>query len=282
MSQKHFKSSIVRFLLFLALVWLILILNCKTQKMPARWSKKPIEVDGQQADWDNTSIGYFEDMGVQLGLCNDTERLYVIFRFSDPRWAQAILMGGVTLWLDNSGKKNKDFGIRYSGGPSLSVLQNLGKGGFWDKLTSEQKERLMDKQTSMADQVTVVYKEKDQGIALPADGSSGPAVAFADTQNIYTYEFSIPLKKSSVFSHALGVAPGQTIGIGLEWGGMDKEERQRMMKGMGGGRGVPPGGGGGGRGGRGNRPGGGFRPQTQEKQEVWVKTKLALPPQEQG
>jgi len=251
MSQKHFKSSIVRFLLFLALVWLILILSCKTQKMPARWSKKPIEVDGQQADWDNISIGYFEDMGVQLGLCNDTER--------------------------------KDFGIRYSGGPSLSVLQNLGKGGFWDKLTSEQKERLMDKQTSMADQVTVVYKEKDQGIALPADGSSGPAVAFADTQNIYTYEFSIPLKKSSVFSHALGVAPGQTIGIGLEWVGMDKEERQHMMKGMGGGRGVPPGGGGGGRGGgRGNRPGGGFRPQTPEKQEVWVKTKLALPPQEQG
>jgi len=279
MASKDLRALIIKVLLLLSIVGLILTAGCKTQKMPAHWSAEPVQIDGQISDWADTSIGYFEDIGVQLGLCNDREKLYVIFRFSDPRWAQAISMGGVTLWLDNSGKKKKDFGIRYTGGPSLSGLQNLGRGGFWDKLTPEQKERLMEKQTSMADQVTVVYKEPDQGIALPADGSSGPAVAFTDTQNIYTYEFSIPLQKGDVFGYALGAEPGQTIGIGLEWGGMS--DRQRMMQGMGGGRGGR-GGGGGMSGGRGSRPGGGFRPQAPEKEEIWVKTQLASSPKEQG
>jgi len=42
---------------------------------------------------------------VLLSLCNNSENLYVLFRFNNPEWARAIRMGGVTLWLDNTGKK---------------------------------------------------------------------------------------------------------------------------------------------------------------------------------
>lgn len=294
MNQKYFIKSIARAMLALSFTGLILLAGCKTQEIKTHWSAEPVKVDGEMTEWAGMPTTYFEDSGVQLGLSNDNQNLYILFHFSNQAWARAIRMGGVTLWLDNSGKKKKDFGIRYAGGAPLSEIQKLGmagEGGFIDKLTPEQKERLMEKQASMANQVTVIYKEKDQGIALPANGSRGPAVAFADTQNIYTYEFSIPLQKGNVFDCAIGAQPGQTICLGLEWGGISKEDHQRLMQerssggrsGMGGGHGGR-GGKGGGRGHGGGRGGskGGSGMQPPEKEEIWVKTVLASPTKEKG
>lgn len=98
----------------------------------------------------------------------------------------------------------------------------------------------------------------------------------------------MPLKKGDVSQYGIGAQPGQAIFLGLEWGGVSRGDRQRTMPERGGGRGGggrgggmgggPPGGGRGGAGGDWvDRPGGGSRPQAAEKQELWVKTKLALP-----
>jgi hypothetical protein len=199
-------------------------------------------------------------------------------------------MGGLTLWLDNSGKKKKDFGIRYTGEPLLPDLQKMGgsgEGGFEESLTPEQRQNLVDREKAMADQITFINKKSNLEIKLKVDGSGGPAVCFDSVGGIYAYEFSIPLQKGDAYDCAIGAKPGQTICLGLEWGGMG--DRQSMRQG-GGGMGMPPGGGppgggggmppgGGGMGG--GPPGGGrsgARMQQPEKQEVWVKTKLASSP----
>lgn len=285
MVNKNFTGLSAKTLFLLTLAGSILLAGCKTQEMQTDWSAVPVQVDGEMTGWDGMTVTYFEDIGVQLGLCNDSENLYILFRFSDQTWARAIRMGGVTLWLDNSGKKKKDFGIRYTGGPSLSELQKMrpsSEGGFWESLTPEQQQRLADMQAATADQITIIDKKSDQKITLPANGSRGPAVSFASPQGIYTYEFSIPLQKSDVFAYAIGAQPGQTICLGLEWGGISMSDRQRMRQEMGGGmRGGGGGGGmGGGRRGGGGRGGsrGGSRIQPPEKQELWVKTLLASPP----
>lgn len=290
MACKDLGRLSARVLLSLVVAGSILLGGCKTQEVSNHWSSQPVQVDGQMTDWAGIPANYLEDSGVQLGLCYDNQNLYILFRFSNQAWARAIRMGGVTLWLDNSGKKKKDFGIRYTGGPSLSEMQGqgmAGEGGFWESLTPEQKERLKQRQASMADQITVIDKKRDQEIALRADGSGGPAFGFANLQGIYTYEFSIPLQKGDVFDYGIGAEPGQIICLGLEWG-LSEEDRQRMMKEMGGGPprggrgdmgGGLPGGGRGGMGGRGG-PGGGSRPQMPGKQEVWVKTVLATSPTE--
>lgn len=266
--------------MFLALVGLILLASCNTQEVETQWSIGSVKVDGEITEWADMSTSYFEESGVGLGLCNDTENLYILFRFNNPQWARAIRMRGVTLWLDNSGKKKKDFGIRYTGGPSLSDLQKLGAasgGGFRESVTPEQQKRLADVEKEMPDRITVVDKKANREITLRPDGSGGPAVCFASLEGVYAYEFSIPLEKGDAFDCAIGAKPGQTICIGLEWGGMG--DRQRMRQGMGGG---PPGGMGGGPPGMGGaRPGGGrggSRMQPPEKQELWVKTELASAP----
>ncbi len=278
MSYKNFTTLSAKALLLLALAGPFLLAGCGPQEVQTNWSAEPVKVDGEMTEWTSGSTAYFEDLGVQLGLSNDNQNLYILFRFSNQSWARAIRIGGVTLWLDNSGKKKKDFGIRYTGGPSLSELQKLGMsgaGGFRESLTPEQEQRLLEMEKATADQIIVIDKKSNQEVTMRPDGSGGPAVCFASPQGTYTYEFSIPLEKGDVFDCGIGAELGQVICLGLEWGGMSKVDRERMGGGPPGGMGGgPPGGMGGGRGGR---PGGGSHPQAPEKQEFWVKTQLALP-----
>jgi hypothetical protein len=281
MGYKNLISMPTKILMLLAFAGLILIGGCKNTQVQSHWSAEPVKVDGEMTEWPSGSTVYFEDSGVQLGLRNDSQNLYILFRFGNQAWARAIRMGGLTLWLDDSGKKNKDFGIRYAGGPSPSEMQKMempNRGGFLDSLTPEQQQRLIDMQTAAAHQIIVINKKSDQEITISADGSSGPSVSFGSPQGTYTYEFSIPLQKSDVSHYGIGAQSGQAICLGLEWGGISDGDRQRMMhKGSGGMEGGPPGGMRGGREGR-HRGGPGMQPT--EKQEIWVKTQLASPPAE--
>jgi hypothetical protein len=286
MIHKNLTSLSTKVFLLLTLLIPTLLAGCKTNQVQTSWSTAPVKIDGEMNDWANTPTVYFEESGVQLGLRNDSENLYILFRFGNQAWARAISMGGLTLWLDNSGKNKKDFGIRYTGGPSLSDLQKMrpsSEGGFRETLTPEQQQRLEEMEKAKADQITVINKKGDQEITLPADGSKGPAGSFASPQETYTYEFSIPLRKSDVSHYGIGAQPGQTISLGLEWGGMSESDRRRMREETGGGMmgGGPPGGGGMPPGGEGGMSPGGGRGgpgmQSPEKQELWVKTKLSLP-----
>jgi hypothetical protein len=294
MGYKNLIIIPTKILMLLAFAGLILMGGCKNTEVQSQWSAEPVKVDGEMTEWPSGSTVYFEDPGVQLGLRNDSQNLYVLFRFGNQAWARAIRMGGLTLWLDNSGKKNKDVGIRYNGGPSLldSGMQKpgmAGQGGFLDSLTPEQKERFMEWQKKdMADQLKVIYKKSGQEVFIPTNGSSGPAVSFGSPQGTYTYEFSIPLQKSDVSRYGIGAQPGQAISLGLEWGGMSESNRERMREERGGGMGGG-GEGGGGRGGMGGGHHGGGRGgmgggrggpamQAPAKQEIWVKTQLASPP----
>jgi hypothetical protein len=287
MSYKNFTALSAKAFLLLTLAGLILLAGCGTQEVKTYWSTEAVKIDGEMTEWPSGSTVYFEESGVQLGLRNDNQNLYILFRFNNQAWAQSIRMGGVTMWLDNSGKKKKDLGIRYTGGPSLSELQKMrpsSEGGFRESLTPEQEQRLAEMEKATADQITLVDKKSNQEITMRADGSGGPAACFASPQGTYTYEFSIPLKKGDVFDYGIGAEPGQLICLGLEWGGMGKEDRQKMMKGTGDGPpggmgGGPPGGmGGGPPGGMGGRPKGGPGMQQTEEQELWVKTQLASSP----
>jgi hypothetical protein len=285
MVYRNIARGAAKALLSSALLGFILITGCNTQEVQTYWSAAPVKVDGEMTEWPSGSTAYFEDLGVQLGLRNDDQNLYLLFRFNNQNWARAIRMGGMTLWLNNSGKKKKDFGIRYTGGPSLSDQKMLGtsdRGGFRQAMTPEQQQRFLEMEQDTVGQITVVDKKSNQEMTMRADGSGGMVVSFSSSQDIYTYEFSIPLHKGDVFDCGIGAEPGQAISLGVEWGGMSKEDREKMREGMGGGppgggSGPPPGGmGGGPPGGK----GGGRGMQPTEKQELWVKTQLALPSSE--
>ncbi len=292
------KNIYLKVILLIVFLGSFSLVYCKTPEVQTKWSSTPAKIDGKMDDWANVPMVYFEDPGVQLGLRNDSDNIYILFRFNNEAWAQAIRMGGLTIWFDGSGKKKKETGIRYTGGPSFFDFQKMkpsNEGGFEESMTQEQKQRLAEREKNMvmADQIVAVGKKGVQVRKLAIDGSDGPAVSFDSSKGkgACTYEISLPLQKSDVSRYGIGVQPGQIVSLGLEWGGMTIPDRKSRGGNPPGGMGGPPGGGSGGSppggmgggppggmgGGRDNGPGSGLDNKASEKQELWLKTKLALP-----
>ncbi len=280
--------------ILLLLIGLSLTVGCSnnTRGMESYWTPESIEVDGQLDDWADKPKTYFKDEEVSVGLLNNAENLYILFSFRNDMWARLIRMNGVTIWFDKKGEKNKDFGIRYKGGPDLAEMRE-GRGVPMENLPQEQRERFKEMQ-GQESQMTIIDKGKHT-ITTPR-GSYGVAVSSSISHGVYTYEFSIPTKEREEKYYSINTGPGQTISVGFEWG-LSKGELQGMREEMGGERergdmgGGPMGGGpmGGGMsppsgermpgGGGGMKPPSGGR-QLPEKKEIWVKVLLASSPEE--
>jgi hypothetical protein len=272
----------------------------KTVEMTSQRMNQPLKVDGVRADWPDRSILFFSEEEVFIGATNDANNLYLVLQFRNPDWARWIRMGGLTVYLDPEGKKGKDFKLKFTGGPTMKeIMAASGKSG------SDQNRRMPDNNMEgrgpgMNDEVEnpfLCYQKKFlTEKAIPMDGGEGPAVAGAMDKEFFVYEFSIPLKESTVKTYGLGAKPGIPIGVGFIWGDIEMKKPEGMGGGEmggggfpgggGGGGGMPPGGGPGGGGPGGGGPGGGSgggRGQggmsTPEKQEVWVKVQLAGPDQ---
>lgn len=290
MLQNIHKIFLPAILLSLPIILSLAISGCKTEQIQCHWPSQPIIIDGQMTEWEDRANIYFEENGVLLGLRNDDENLYILFRFRDRSWLRAIRMTGLTIWLDGQGNKDKTFGIRYNGIPLPDDSSFTGVGGQninTANMPPGMMERMAERLRDMPVQLTVIDENRwYEPMAVPEDGSRGPAVAFSDARGFYTYEFSIPLAESTDDTYGLNSAPGQIIGIGGEWGDMDMDDLKPSRGNMSGGRGDGMGGGrgggmGGGKGGgMGGRPGGmgGNRLEMPEKQEFWLKTELAVSP----
>jgi len=267
----------------LTLAMSILMTGCKTQEVQCNWSATPIRIDGKIADWADMPAAYFEEEGAALGICNDSNHFYINLRTKDATQARMVRITGLTIYLDAEGKRGKDFFIRFRGGPVLEMplRQGRGRDGFPEDKRPGMRERFPEMATDTSSRFTCYQKGVIVEKPIHPDGSEGPSAACDTSMGFYTYEFSIPLQGSVVRYYGLGAQPGQVITIGAEWGGLENlRDRNRMQ---GGPRGGPPamepgsgrGGMGGGR--SGSRPSGMQRP---EKQEVWVKIQLAVPPTE--
>ncbi|MCP4567812.1 MAG: hypothetical protein GY841_09570 [FCB group bacterium] len=257
--------------------------GCKTQEVQCHWPSEPIKIDGQMSEWEDRGNIYFEKNGVLLGLRSDNDNLYILLRFRDRSWLQAIRATGLTIWLDDHGNKDKNFGLRYNGIPlpidSLMAGRGAGGGRSGDMrggMMEEMEKKMQERMVANPVQLCLIDESRwYEPMPLPEDGRRGPAVAHGNDNGLFTYEFNIPLQSMADDVYGFGVKPGQKICIGGEWGEMNTEELRPSMGG--GGRGGGGGMGGGKGGGMGGGRGGGMdRPEMPEKQEFWVKTILPL------
>ncbi len=281
MNSKYQFTAVRIALALIACAYVIVPSATQASDLTSFWTPEPITVDGDVTDWDSIPTVYLEDEGVAVEICNDSTNVYIMYRFRDAKSLRAIRMTGLKVWLDAKGKKKKDFGIRYNGGPTFSEIQELtgtDEEDFFNTMPPERRERMMQRMSGDREQFTVIYRGKEQRETIPTNGSRGPAVSFASSDGFIAYEFSIPLQPSDYGTFGIGAQPDEKIGIGSEWGGRrEREGRDGGMTGMGRGGGGRGGDFGGGR--RGSRSGG-DRMQMPEKQEFWFKTELAPPPAE--
>lgn len=269
---------------FITVISLFLIIfSCKTKQIETQWTDKPITIDGDYSDWEGVPLEYFEDQNIILGAVNDNENLYIMFRFSDYNMAKRIQRMGITLWLDKEGEKNKDYGIRYTGGTELLKVEPPQVNTNPENTSQKQNRR------------TAMIENLRQKLHLPITGNiiiitgeqeeeksenqfQGPSAGSTYKDGLFAYEFRLPIP--------ISVKPGEKISLCVELGGLDQSDIDKMQgqkmnsgesssmsgTGMGGGRGGGMGGGKGGR--KGMRSSNqGF--QNMEKQNVWINLILA-------
>ncbi len=284
-------------------IWLLslfFILHCGGDKIQNQWADREINVDGKFTDWQGIAEYTLEDQNLVMGVANDANNLYLMFRGNDEQLARRIQMMGVTIWVDKENKKQKKYGINYTGSTDIQV-------SYRPKMEREdRKPREMDEQRAKAMEERMAKMRERRRGDLPGPGRifiiegnqktelseialEGPIAGSAYDAGVFCYEFKLPIP--------MGIKNGKELKLGLELGGLSKADRATMRKEMGErpGRGERPDGGeppdgdmggrpgrmGGRPGGIGGRPGGmrgGERPSGAlgfEKQEVWFTVVLA-------
>lgn len=255
----------------------------------------PIAIDGAFEDWQGVPMQFFKDEDAVIGMCTDSNNLYIHFRTRSQQWARLIKRGGITVYLSGDGQEDKSFYVRYTDGPELSNLPSPQHGD--DSVNGKQSvERPMPPmgdrrgdfegmRVPMDSARRFMCYQKDVIVEkpIPPDGTEGPAAAHGVWQGSYSYELSIPLQKSRVLYYGVPAGDGARILVGLVWANTDQNREGRDMRPPGGGviagRGGGPGGGPPGSMGGSGMPGGptgGQRPESPEKQEIWIKTRVVM------
>ena len=266
--------------------------RCQAETLNSVHLSTSITVDGRFDEWLNLPGQFYTNPRVALSVANDSARLYVHLRTSDDQVAQLIRRTGITLYLDKSGGKGKDFFVRFRGGPSRRDMKTGRERGEEGENRPEGRLETTgfdrpggDDSLRRGPEFTCYQKDRIIEKPIPTDGSAGPAAAYAFQEGFHSFEFSVPLEQSRVRYYGLGAGVQGKVGIGLVWGEMNKEQmpqRRPEIDFTGGPDGPegPMGGSPGGMGGGGG-PGGppsGNRPSMPEKQELWLKVQLASGP----
>ncbi|MDD8025351.1 MAG: hypothetical protein PHI34_02475 [Acidobacteriota bacterium] len=181
------------------------------------WMVPPPAIDGAPTDWLNP--GYVNVAGGDVGyaFANDAKNLYVLLVIRDPKAKSTIDKTGVTLYFDEA-KKNKAYGI------------------LFHKVMIKPDEYIarLEKQGPVSDEIKAQIKSKPgyylyahevkgaspEGAPAPDSPVQLPVYKIGTQGPMLVYEFLIPLERPASTQAGLASAPGKTIFVGLEYGGM--------------------------------------------------------------
>jgi len=218
MYGKYFFFSVFSLLI-------VFIIGCNRLKFESQWSKNPISVDGNPSDWESKALNELEEMSVSLGLCNDSDYLYLLIRAENPMIAENLRRAGISLTFSNKDVKEQPFGLHYTGSDTLWPDFDPNDS-FWETLTPEQRSRYRRRQWELKNRVRVVHGERSLEIA--PDGTMGIAADLLSERGILSYEFRIPIQIAENRPYAIDSRLGEMIGIGIKLGKIETEDMQMM------------------------------------------------------
>ena len=250
----------------------------------SQWAAAPIRVDGANQEWQDATLLVDKGSKAEYALRNDGENLYILFVFRSVTALSTYEISGMKVYYGLAGKKNKSTGFRFVKKTMTAdeLIANMEKGG--EVLTEDKKAEVRKQKGFMIYEGVPVDPKK--AAEQPADDAVDPAT-FRDklSPQISVVEFRIPLAR--IVEAGAAAAPGASIKLGFEWGGMTAEMRSAYMarmadsgsqaRGAGGGdlsSQLESGYEGGGEGGMGGGMGGRPDPRTR-KHAFWIDVKLA-------
>jgi hypothetical protein len=191
-----------------------LLITCFTataQKLPnvqAASLRAPanIKIDGKATEWNNQFQAYNKATGVYYTIANDDDKLYLAVQANDPEIIRKIVLGGLTLTIDTSGKKNDKTGVAITfpaydnKNPPVSLILNNKPKVTADTVTYRMRTDsfIYAHNQQLTDKLILIKVEGIRSIEdniLSIYNAEGiKAISLFDKKMNYTCELAIPLK----------------------------------------------------------------------------------------
>lgn len=202
------KKAILLFLLYLTAG----MLKLKAQEYQVQLQQGEFLVDGIQENWPELQMA--EDSIYAMGFSHGKGRLYVCLEVYDLKWQNHILLTGMTLWMDEKGKKKKGKGIHYpTGYKQKDILSDPMRFREVLEAVQDQKNEIAEKLVSME---LLNFYGKDSRTWGKNDNPGAINVKLVfDEAGSMIYEAAIPLE--AVFSEEEVYADQDSKGFSIGW-----------------------------------------------------------------
>lgn len=209
----------MKIIIVLAFTASVILAGCSGAKLlTGDWSANQITVDGNDIDWKGTSMSVAgKDM--RIGVCNDSQFVYVMLTAVKRDIAQQFLRGGVVVWFDPEGKEDKAFGIRF---PSFGDRRSAAfqddqgrRGGATDLPSPGSDDQARNRTRRETNHFELLNSGSNQGVRLSLTEARGILLRMSEERDLFVYELQIPLRTSDAFP--FGVNPTDSlVSIGIE------------------------------------------------------------------
>jgi hypothetical protein len=95
-------------IIIIAISSLLLLTGCGVYE--ATFQEKPLNIDGSSSDW-TTTLDSKDNSSYSYGISNDKQNLYIRININDQSIQRKLILGGLTVWIDTTGKKKENLGI---------------------------------------------------------------------------------------------------------------------------------------------------------------------------
>jgi len=222
------------FLISLLILSISFAATAKNTAVTSKWTNVPIKIDGSTYDWAGNSFTFEKKAQIDYAFRNDSDYVYILFIFKDPKYLSSIRASGMTIYFNTEGKNKQDHGITF-------LSKRIPADQFIALIEQDQGPMSEERKTQMLKtpyyniQNYKIINEKSKSFSPDTESSEIKNAVFriASQEKTVVYEFAIPLEKQSDLDPGIGTEAGKSIKIGFEWGGMTKEMREARMKQLG-------------------------------------------------
>jgi hypothetical protein len=205
-----------------------LLLAAADKPVSSIWMPIAPTIDGSDSDWGNAALVDAEDGNIGLSFGNDGKNLYMLLVIKNPEYRSSIEQTGVTVYFNAEGKKKKGYGIIFN---KIMVKPDeyIAMVEKQSPLTDEQKAQIRSKPGYYLYHHEVLDAKKDDGPA-PAVPIQPAVYKYSPKGGMVIYEFLVPLVRPKENLAGVGVEPGKTVMVGIEYGGMTDEMRKNRNR----------------------------------------------------
>jgi len=165
-----------------------------------------IKIDGNTTEWNNQFQAYNKATNIYYTIANDDKNLYLAIRATDPTIIYKIINGGITLTINNTGKKETSNEVKVTyplfGMKNLPMINLKDKPVLVKNSSANMAARIDSFKNALNAQLEKNSKEiKVSGISAITDPSVSVYNEYGmragerfDSQIAYTYELALPVK----------------------------------------------------------------------------------------